>query len=241
MARATILERRWTTGEVEVRSVGQKAYIEGYAAVFNSRSKNLGGFVEVVERPAFNKTVKEADVRALWNHDPSLLLGRTRAGTLKLSVDNSGLYYRTEAPNTSYANDLVELLARGDVTQSSFSFFKIHDEWDLTEDEYPQRHLTEVGLVDVSPVTYPAYEEATSGVSRAAALGGLAKRCGLEVCQLADEEAIRRAISDGPVRTADDSPSAGAESQPDAEATRRSHWQAEARRLADLEAQFRAA
>lgn len=240
MARATILERRWTTGEVEVRSVGQKAYIEGYAAVFNSRSKNLGGFVEVVERPAFNKTVKEADVRALWNHDPSLLLGRTRAGTLKLSLDTSGLYYRTEAPNTSYARDLVELLSRGDVTQSSFSFFKIHDEWDLTEDEYPQRHLTEVGLVDVSPVTYPAYEEATSGVSRAAALDGLAKRCGLEVCQLADEQAIRRAISDGPVRSAD-SPSAGAESESDAEATRRSHWQAEARRLADLEAQFRAA
>lgn len=240
MARATILERRWTTGEVEVRSVGQKAYIEGYAAVFNSRSKNLGGFVEVVERPAFNKTVKEADVRALWNHDPSLLLGRTRAGTLKLSLDNSGLYYRTEAPNTSYARDLVELLARGDVTQSSFSFFKIHDEWDLTEDEYPQRHLTEVGLVDVSPVTYPAYEEATSGVSRAAALDGLAKRCGLEVCQLADVSAIRRAISDGPVQSTD-SPSAGAESGSDAEATRRSHWQAEARRLADLEAQFRAA
>lgn len=242
MARAAVLERRMTLGEVEVRSVGNKAYIEGYAAVFNRRSGNLGGFVEVVERPAFNKTVKEADVRALQNHDPNRVLGRTRAGTLELSVDDSGLYYRALAPNTSYARDLLELLERGDVNQSSFSFYKVHDQWDLTEDEYPQRHLNEVGLVDVSPVTYPAYEDATSGVGRAAALEGLAKRSGYQVTELVTEAEIRRAISGtGPESSTaiQGEPQASTSRQPDADTTRRTNWQAEAERLAALEKELR--
>lgn len=238
MARAAVLERRMTLGEVEVRSVGSRAYIEGYAAVFNRRSGNLGGFVEVVERTAFNKTVKEADVRALQNHDPNRVLGRTRAGTLELSVDDSGLYYRALAPNTSYAKDLLELLERGDVNQSSFSFYKVQDDWDLTEEEYPQRHLREVGLVDVSPVTYPAYEDATSGVGRSAALEGLAKRSGYQVTDLVSEAEIRRAISGtGPESSTanEGEPRTSTPWQPDADTTRRTNWQEEARRLAELE------
>lgn len=241
MAKTAILERRMTLGEVEVRSTGSKAYIEGYAAVFNRRSGNLGGFVEVVEKPAFNKTVKEADVRALQNHDPNLVLGRTRAGTLELSVDDSGLYYRALSPSTSYARDLLVLLERGDVNQSSFSFFKVRDDWDLTEDDFPQRHLLEVGLVDVSPVTYPAYQDATSGVSREAALDGLAKRSGYAVVDLASPEAIKRAISGtGPVQSTQEveEPSKDTPREPDADSTRRSSWQAEARRLAELEKEF---
>jgi HK97 family phage prohead protease len=222
MPRAKILERRYTAAEVEVRSHGAKVFIEGYAAVFGKRSGNLGGFVEVVEPTAFTKTVKEADVRALQNHDANLVLGRTKAGTLELSIDQSGLYYRVLPPNTTYARDLLEVMERGDVNQSSFSFFKVHDDWDLTEEEFPQRHLQEVGLVDVSPVTYPAYEDATSGVGRVAALDGLAKRSGLQIVDLSDEDAIKEAILKfGPGKSTQGEPSnKDTRNAPDSAATR---------------------
>lgn len=195
------LERRMTTGEVEARAKGSKAYVEGYAAVFERRSGNLGGFVEVVKPTAFNKTMREADVRALWNHDPSLVLGRNKAGTLDLSRDDKGLYYRALMPDTTYARNLFELLERGDITQSSFTFFKVQDDWELVnldgETEYPQRSLVEVGLVDVSPVTFPAYEDATSGPARRAAFDGLAKRSAIDVdffAKRAGVTDIKRAI-----------------------------------------------
>jgi uncharacterized protein len=176
MPRSSNVERRTTFGEVEVRhEAGKPKYIEGYAAVFGKRSQDLGGFVEQVDGRAFNKTIKEADVRALLNHDANYVLGRNKSGTLQLSVDNSGLYYRAEPPNVSYANDLMVLMERGDVDQSSFSFRKIHDSWSLTEEDIPERSLLEVSLIDVSPVTYPAYLDASSGVSRSAALGELAE------------------------------------------------------------------
>lgn len=193
-----LLERRTTTGEVEARAKGSNIYVEGYASVFEKRSGNLGGFVERVKPTAFNKTIKEADVRALWNHDPQYVLGRSGAGTLELSIDQSGLYYRSLLPNTSYAKDLAELLERRDVRESSFTFFKVQDEWGYTTDGYNERSLVEVGLIDVAPVTFPAYEDATSGVARRNALMGLAKRCGIDGCeiesQLDTEEAIKQAI-----------------------------------------------
>lgn len=202
------IERRFVTSDVELRMSGGKAYIEGYAAVFGKRSGNLGGFIEVVESTAFNKTVGEADVRALYNHNPNYVLGRSKAGTLQLSVDSEGLHYRAVAPDTTYARDLMVLLERGDVNQSSFAFFNINDSWDEDDKETPMRHLHEVGLVDVSPVTYPAYEDTSSGVIRQAAVKGLAKRCGLEPGDLCSVEAIRNAIRTGP-NTSTNEPPAG--------------------------------
>jgi Escherichia/Staphylococcus phage prohead protease len=193
-----LIERRFVTSDVELRMTGGKTYIEGYAAVFNKRSDNLGGFVETVENTAFNKTAKEADVRALYNHNPNFVLGRSKAGTLQISIDSTGLHYRALAPDTSYARDLTVLLERGDVRESSFAFFNIDDKWDETEDNMPLRHLHEVGLVDVSPVTYPAYPDATSGVIREAALAGLAKRSGCQVGDLCNVDAIRDAIRKEP-------------------------------------------
>lgn len=198
MSENRLVERRTVMGEVESRAEGSKIYVEGYASVFNKRSGNLGGFVEKVKNTAFNRTLEQADVRALWNHDPQYLLGRTSAKTLNLSVDNNGLYYRSLLPNTSYAKDLAELLERRDVRESSFTFFKVQDEWDLTEEGYPQRSLIEVGLIDVAPVTFPAYNDATSGVARRAALDGLARRCGIDGCRIEiefnDDESIKEAI-----------------------------------------------
>jgi HK97 family phage prohead protease len=194
-----LLERRTTTGEVEARAKGSNIYVEGYASIFEKRSGNLGGFIEKVKPSAFNKTIREADVRALWNHDPQYVLGRSGAGTLELSIDQSGLYYRSLLPNTSYAKDLAALLERRDVRESSFTFFNINDSWDTTEEGYPQRSLIEVGLIDVAPVTFPAYPDATSGVARRNALMSLAKRCGIDGCNIESEldtdEAIKQAIA----------------------------------------------
>lgn len=193
-----LLERRMITGEVEARAKGSNIYVEGYASVFEKRSGNLGGFVERVKPTAFNKTIREADVRALWNHDPQYVLGRSGAGTLELSIDTNGLYYRSLLPNTSYAKDLAELLERRDVRESSFTFFKVQDDWGLTPEGYAQRDLIEVGLIDVAPVTFPAYPDATSGVARRNALMSLAKRCGIDGCEIESEldtdEAIKQAI-----------------------------------------------
>lgn len=192
------MERRTIQTEVEVRQAGSKVYIEGYAAVFGKRSGNLGGFVEEVGSTAFTKTLQEADIRALWNHDPNQVLGRVRAGTLEMSTDTSGLYYRATPPDTSYANDLMKLLERRDVNQSSFQFWKVQDDWKYDERaDLAVRTLIEVGLIEVSPVTFPAYEDATSGIGRSAALDGLSKRSGLSIVDLADDEAIKKAIRDG--------------------------------------------
>lgn len=216
-----LLERRMTTGEVEARAKGSNIYVEGYASVFEKRSGNLGGFVEVVKPTAFNKTIQEADVRALWNHDPQYVLGRSGAGTLELSIDQNGLYYRSLLPNTSYAKDLAELLERRDVRESSFTFFKVQDEWGYDPTGNAQRSLIEVGLIDVAPVTFPAYPDATSGVARRNALMSLAKRCGIDGCKIESEldtdEAIKEAIAklNEPGKSTEDR----ANSQPEAETT----------------------
>ena len=188
------VERRITNGEIEIREHNGKAVIEGHAAVFNTLSQNLGGFVESIAPGAFKKTIQEADIRALFNHDESLVLGRNRSGTLDLAEDNTGLYYRIQPPDTTYARDLMKVLERGDVSQSSFAFQTIDDEWGLTQQDFPQRTLLEVKLYDVSPVTFPAYTDTDSSVSRAAALARLAKRSGIAVTDLGDIDAIKRAI-----------------------------------------------
>jgi HK97 family phage prohead protease len=124
-------------------------------------------FRERIEPGAFDQTLG-ADVRALVNHDPNLILGRTLSGTLRLSSDDHGLRYEVDPPQTSYASDLLESVRRGDVTQSSFAFRVIADEWEPAErsGELPLRRIQQVELFDVSPVTYPAYTQ-TSVSARA--------------------------------------------------------------------------
>lgn len=137
----------------------------GYGAVFNSLSEPMFGFREVIE-PGFFDDVLNDDVRALIDHNPSLILGRTKSGTLTISVDEKGLYYEAKSPGTSFANDLAISMQRGDVTQSSFAFSLTGDGeyWEEDEEGRVIRHLTKAKkLYDVSPVTYPAYPEASSG------------------------------------------------------------------------------
>ncbi len=165
------IERRYIpAGEMRVKDNNGKSIVEGHAAVFNQWSENLGFFTERVLPGAFTKTIKDDDVRALFNHNPDYILGRNRAGTLKLSEDSVGLSYEIQMSGVTYARDLLESIERGDISQNSFGFETIEDRW-FTEpdpssptDAGPfalqnRRELIAVRLFDVSPVTFPAYPQ----------------------------------------------------------------------------------
>ena len=135
--------------------------IRGYAAVYGSDSEWMGGFYEQIEAGAFDD-VLDNDVRAYFNHDENLILGRVSSGTLRISTDKKGLFYEVDLPNTTYANDLIELMQRGDINQSSFAFLIDRDRWE-ERDGKTYRIIEKVSrLLDVSPVAQPAYPEATS-------------------------------------------------------------------------------
>ena len=139
--------------------------IRGYAAVYNSDSEWMGGFYEQIATGAFDG-VMENDVRAYFNHDENLLLGRVSSGTLRISTDKRGLFYEVDLPNTTYANDLAELMKRGDVNQSSFAFLIEKDRWEQ-RDGTTYRIIEKVSrLLDVSPVSQPAYPDSTSELKR---------------------------------------------------------------------------
>lgn len=161
-------ERRYTAGAIEVRSGDDAMTIAGHASVFDTPYE-LWGFREQVSRGAFKKTLKEADVAALWNHDPNIVLGRNKSKTLRLKEDDVGLWYEVDLPDTQAARDLYTLIQRGDVYQSSFAFEIVKEEWEEPEDQrdLPLRTIKEVRLYDVSPVTYPASPSTDVDVARA--------------------------------------------------------------------------
>lgn len=139
--------------------------ITGHGAVFNLETELWPGHFEKVD-PGFFNDVLDNDVRALFNHDSSLILARTKSGTLKLSVDATGLkYVIPNMPNTTTGNDLLELIKRGDISQSSFSFITKSDKWSTRKDGTKLRTLLKCEkLYDVSPVTFPAYDTADVAV-----------------------------------------------------------------------------
>ncbi len=174
-AMSEIIERR-TIKAPELRVMTDDdgvTRIVGYAAVFDQLSEDLGGFVEEIDPAAFNKTVQEADVRALWQHDAAKVLGRTKNDTLHLIIDEIGLRYEAFPPDTTWARDALETTRRGDVDQSSFGFDAMREQWrePATPSDLPIRRLLEVKLFDVSPVTFPAYPQTSAEArSHAAAL-----------------------------------------------------------------------
>tara|TARA_B100000519_G_C14261030_1_gene448046 strand:+ start:5027 stop:5689 length:663 start_codon:yes stop_codon:yes gene_type:complete len=162
------LERRNYTTELRVEN-SENRQVVGYASVFkdaegnSALSENLGGFREKIDPNAFNDVLKD-DVRALFNHDPNYIIGRSTSGTLSLSVDERGLKYSVNIPETTYGDDLMVSLKRGDITQNSFGFIVEDDSWDEDEDGNTIRTINKVGrLLDVSMVTYPAYPDAEIG------------------------------------------------------------------------------
>lgn len=156
MPKTAELEYR-TFGLDEVRTVGDGNTLVGHAAVFNTVIE-LGYFREQILPGAFKKTLSDnADVRALFNHDPNIILGRTKSGTLKLREDDTGLLSEISMPDTAHGRDLMTSVKRGDIDQMSFAFQAVQEQWDETDENNPIRTITEARLFDVSPVTYPAY------------------------------------------------------------------------------------
>jgi HK97 family phage prohead protease len=150
------IERRLSK-DTEIRAEGDGKKLVGYAAVFNSLSEELWGFREKIAPGAFQRSINAgADVRALFNHDPNFVLGRTTAKTLSLSEDSRGLKVEISPPDIQWANDLVASITRKDITQMSFGFRVVKEQWEEKEDENI-RTLLDVDLFDVAPVTFPAY------------------------------------------------------------------------------------
>lgn len=157
----TDIERRAIGEVVEVRATDSgKKKISGYALKWNQRY-SMGWFTEEISRDAL-KGADLTDVRALLNHDPNFVLGRTTAGTLKLTQDDTGLRYEIDLPDTQAGRDLATSIERGDISQSSWGFTLRMDE-DSTGDEWTRndgkdhRTIKAVRQVfDVSPVTFPA-------------------------------------------------------------------------------------
>lgn len=130
----------------------------GHAAVFGQHAPIRGGW-EAIAPGAFDQVLKRDNVRALVNHNPSLLLGSTRSGTLKLATDTDGLVFEVQIPDTTYGRDLRELVERGDLGGASFGFIPGDDTVGTAPDGRQLRtHTNLAQLLDVSAVTYPAYD-----------------------------------------------------------------------------------
>jgi HK97 family phage prohead protease len=153
-----------TGAQIRAAKSGDKPAIEGYAAVFNQLSVPLWGFRERIMPGAFARALREdQDVRALMNHDPNLVLGRSKSGTLQMREDSKGLFFSCTLPDTQAARDLHALVSRGDIDQCSFGFTVTKQTWidEKNADGTMQsiRELNDLDLFDVSAVTYPAYPQ----------------------------------------------------------------------------------
>lgn len=155
------LERRIFSASIEMRADDDKpGQLVGHAAVFDKETNIGGWFREKIAPGAFRNAIGRDDVRALFNHDPNFVLGRTSAGTLKLKEDKVGLLSEINPPDTQTGRDVRTLIERGDVNQMSFGFIVKAEEWiDGEEGELDLRVIKDVELWDVSPVTFPAYAQ----------------------------------------------------------------------------------
>lgn len=184
------MERRFlNNAEAKValveRESGKPPLITGYASVFYdgtpaSEYVLWEGAAERILAGAFDRALAEGDdTRGLFNHDPSQLLGRTKSGTMRLSIDQHGLRYEIDAADTTVGRDVVTHLRRGDVTGSSFAFIVTDEQW-KKEGGKRIREIKGVKLFDVSPCVYPAYESTSAGVRGASAADAGDARASLE-------------------------------------------------------------
>lgn len=175
------IERRAWPGVVSLRAAeeGGPRRIVQRAVPFGELSEDMGGWLEVIEPGAFDIG---GDVRALWQHNAAQVLGRTTAGTLVLREDETGIYSEALPPDTAWARDAMVSIERGDVTGSSFGFFVDDDEW-VISNERVIRRIKRGRLLEVSPVTFPAYPQTST--------------------QLRDHAAALRAQADAPTPPGD--------------------------------------
>ncbi len=162
---------------VELRAASESdvsPVLEGYGALFNQWTQIGGdqwGFMERVAPGAFAQTIREDDIRSFFNHDSNQVLGRNTTKTLDLAEDDKGLRVVVRPPETNAARDVVTLIKRGDVNGMSFVFRTMKEEWKepIGKGELPKRTLLTVKLLEVGPVSLPAYPQ-TSIAARDCAL-----------------------------------------------------------------------
>ena len=169
-------EVRPTMTEFITREDGEAPTIEGYFSVFNSIYEIAPGMTESVAPGAFSRSLAGGDIRALTNHDTTLVLGRTKAHTLELREDQHGLWGKISInPNDADAMNLYERVKRGDVDQCSFGFEIIKEETDFRDDGSVHWTIQDVELYEVSACTFPAYRE-TNISARSAELADMRQR-----------------------------------------------------------------
>jgi HK97 family phage prohead protease len=168
------IEQRVAVQDLEIRQEGDGMTLRGYAAIFNSPSQPLP-FIETIQPGAFRDSLKSRnDVKLLWNHDTSIVLGSTRAGTLRLTEDERGLLVEASLPMTQAGKDAAISISRGDVTAFSFGFRVPAggDEWASAS----ERVLKRVNVHEVSVgVAFPAYT-ATDGTANVRSINELSEK-----------------------------------------------------------------
>lgn len=145
------------------------ATIRGVAIVFDTPSLDLGGFVEIIEPSAVDRSLREKhDIRGLVDHDAGKVIGRTKAGTLRLEKRRDGLHFEIDPPNTTTGRDILESVRRGDVTGGSFEFRVVLPHGERFEQRAGQttRVVSDMVIRDISITTYPAYEATDVEVAR---------------------------------------------------------------------------
>ena len=163
-----MIERRFCDKCITRSVDSDSRRVEGYALVFNSLSRDLGGIVEQIDQHALDGVLEDSDIKCWLNHDASRgVLARCRGAnvpqaevgnSLELEVDGIGLRYAFDAPRTALGDELLESLRRGDINQSSFAFTVKEDKWERMEDGMARRTILKFDrLYDVSPVYDPAY------------------------------------------------------------------------------------
>lgn len=166
---------RTTATNFEIREESENLSIEGYFSVFGSNYEIGPGMSESIAPGAFSNTLG-GDIRALINHDTTLVLGRTKAHTLELKEDSHGLWGKiTINPKDGDAMNLYERVKRGDVDQCSFGFYIINENTDFRDDGSVHWTITEIELFEVSCCTFPAYEE-TNIAARSSEKANMEKR-----------------------------------------------------------------
>lgn len=163
-----MVEHRYIPMErMETREEGDELYIEGYFAVFNSTYELWPGATESIAPGAFDDSVSD-DVRALYNHNTDLVLGRTSAGTMEIRQDSHGLWGRIRINREdSEAMNAYARIKRGDITGCSFGFDIAAQEADYRDDSSVHWTITRVSpLYEISPCTFPAYQDTTVSARR---------------------------------------------------------------------------
>ncbi|MFK4432182.1 HK97 family phage prohead protease [Bacillus wiedmannii] len=156
-------KRELLSSEIEIREIeGGLRTITGYAVKWEMKSVTMGywrRFKEQFKRGSFTDSLTQDDQLALWSHDYSQVLGRTKNGTLRLFEDEIGLRFELDLADTTLGDDTYKTIKRGDVDGVSFGFQMVKEEWDESNTDNIVRSVTKAKLVEISPVAFPAYPD----------------------------------------------------------------------------------